>query len=128
MKQNLISQREYNSYRNHVNSHIRFAKKQYYRNAFLHVKNNIKATWSIINKVLTNGNSKKSHSIESIIFNNHTYTETYDICQVINENFSTVANKLRESIPISDVSFTQYLGEILNPALFSSHTVFFYDM
>ena len=118
-KQNLISQSEYNSYRNYVNSHIRFAKKQYYHNAFKNVKNDIKATWSIINKVLANRSRKKSQTVESLVFNNRTYTETYDICQVLNEHFSSVASKLHESIPLSDVSFTQYLNEIRNPALFT---------
>ena len=119
LKKGLISQREYNSYRNYVNSHIRFAKKQYYHNAFQNVKNNIKATWSIINKILAKSNGSKSQSIESIIFNDRTYSETYDICQVLNEHFSTVAKKLHESIPMSDVSFNHYLREVRNPSHFS---------
>ena len=35
---------------------------------------------------------------ESLIFNDHVYNETTDMCQTIDEDFSTVTKKLQEFI------------------------------
>ena len=59
-KQGAISDREYKNFRNVVNNQIRMAKKKYYKKIFNENKNNLKQTWSVINKVLSKKEKKQN--------------------------------------------------------------------
>ena len=91
VKQNFVSQWEYKSYRSHCNRHKIIAKKQHYFNSNQNVKNSIKITCVIINRVLINGCSNRAQRIESQIFSDHVHSGTAVIGQIINEKFSTFA-------------------------------------
>ena len=50
----------------HVNSHITFAMKQYYPNAFQTVKNSFEANLSNFYKIVENRDSKKTHCYRAL--------------------------------------------------------------
>ena len=112
-KRNLMSEREYKSFRNLVNNQIRTAKRQYYEKLFWDNKQNIKKTWSIVNSVLHKSSGNNKSDIKSILVNNVTYTDEYEICQQFNDYYSTIGKKVQETIPdtSTDDGFSNYMNE-----------------
>ena len=65
-----------NQYRNKVTGKIRAGKRQYYSRKFEILKNNVKATWKLINSILKPRNINQNKlAIKKIISNNTVYTE-----------------------------------------------------
>ena len=96
----LISLREYNVMKNRVTNIIRQAKRKYYEDLFEALKTNMKKTWSTINNIMSPQINKNKSLIKNIIFNDVTYTESFDIANIFNQHFSTVGKTIDESIPI----------------------------
>ena len=124
-KQNKMSKREYNYFRNLVNCQIRKSKLDYYRRIFSEIKNDLKQTWKVINKVLSTNRSRRNFSIKSLVFNDQLYTDDYQISQVLNEHFTTIAEKIRETLPSPTTAngFTQYLNQSTPSIPFTFHRV-----
>ena len=116
LQQNLISKREYNSFRNKVNNLIRKSKKVYYHQLFSRVKNDVKRTSISINEVLKSNPSNNKSAVISIVFNFETYSDELEVIQKFNEHFSNIAKKIYGSIPIvtARFNFVQYLADILS--------------
>ena len=57
--------------------------------------------------------SNNKSEIKSIIVNNVTYTDEYEICQQFNDYFSTIGKKVQETIPDTSTNddFSNYLNE-----------------
>ena len=83
-KTNLMSEREYKSFRNLVNTQIRTEKRQYYENIFWYINQNIEKTWSIVNSVLHRRSGNNKSEIKSILGSNVTYKDEYEIPQQFN--------------------------------------------
>ena len=65
------------------------------RKAFWDNKQNMKKTWSIVNSVLQKHSGNNKSEMKSIIVNNVTYTDVYDIWQQFNDYFSTIGKKVQ---------------------------------
>ena len=98
-QRNLISKPVYNSVRNAVTNKIKLAKKNFYLKRFNDCKSDMKKTWCIINSVFKSKSNFKSKQIESIIFNNETYTANSDIASAFNNHFASIAKRIEDSLP-----------------------------
>ena len=119
-RRNLMSKREYNAYRNKVNDDIRSSKRNYFHRLFHNIKNDVKKTWSTINNVLCGSSRKSKFEIKSIVFNNITYSDEQYIPQIFNQYFTSIAKKIKETMPDPPAgkSFSDYLSNISMPNSF----------
>ena len=100
---------EYSKYRNVLNAIIRGAKKMYIQQELNANKNNSKKIWDIL-LTHTRGQSTSHHFPGSFYDGEeHTITDHNLIANKFNLFFSTVGEKLQESIPISPNDPLQYL-------------------
>ena len=108
-KLNHISRISYSSFRNSVTTQIRQSKKQYFEKLFRDNCNSAKQTWQIINRIIKpNQNSKKPISCLEA---NGSYTEDeFEMAELLNSHFSTIAGNLVSSLGPSNYSYRRYLG------------------
>jgi len=120
VKQNKMPLNFYKKFRNHVTAQIRRSKKAYYFKRFELCKNNMKATWRLINSVIRPNGSNNRNTIKRILFNNVEYCGEAEIANVINTFFSEVGSNIAESLPESETNFNSYLtGDRPNSFFFS---------
>ena len=98
LKYNSITVQSYNQTRNEVTSLIRRSKLDYHKSLFERLKGNMKKTWHSINGIL--GKKKSRSSIMEIIHNENSYNHSKDIADIFNAHFSTIAQKIDDSIPV----------------------------
>ena len=60
----------YKRYKNKLVSVLRYAEKQYFRNKLNESKDDIKRTWTIMNKIIRRGNKVNRYISDSFIHNN----------------------------------------------------------
>ena len=100
----VVTRSEYNRYRNFVTDEIRKAKKLYFGDLFIQLRNNIRKTWSVISSVLKPFHqTQKNKGIKSIIFDNVIYERDEDISNLLNEHYSTIGKKISESFSSSNL-------------------------
>ena len=106
-KLGIIDEHLNRAYRNRLNTIIRQAKREYYRNVFNNCKNDMKRTWSAIRTLL----AKKTRptSVRSILVDGVAVGDASQICEHFNVYFSNVAEKLDRTIPQSDKSPLDYV-------------------
>ena len=82
-------------YRNMLHNLIRQKKRQFYDHKFDTVKFNAKATWKIINSILTKNDKKtEDYKIEN---NGEVIENKYDIANIFNNFFSTIGLQIHEA-------------------------------
>ena len=96
MKQGDFRQEPFRVFRNYVTNCLRNAKKQYYNNLFLSIKNNIKKTWQTINNTLKPFRSRNSNLIEKIVYNN-VETRGSEVSEAFNWHFASVGERINRS-------------------------------
>lgn len=77
-KNNTNYENDYKKYRNFLNKKLIFAKNNYFKNKFIENRNNIRATWQLINELT----GKKTTNIDISLLN-----------AFKNDDFSNIANK-----------------------------------
>ena len=96
--------------------------QEYYHNLVDETKNNPKAMWKTINKVL---HKNSNHTVtQNIIFKGTEFKAPLEISEAFNKHFTTVAPKLAEEVfsqPLDDP--LRYLGNEINNARFKLETV-----
>ena len=115
LKYNAITRQAYNQFRNDLNSLIRRSKLEYHNRLFDRFKNNMKKTWSSINGIL--GKNLSKSRIKSLLHEEILYDNSKDIADIFNAHFSTVAQKIDDSIPVpgpGNPAFTDYLNNTQN--------------
>ena len=112
-KRNLITRTEFTFIRNEVTSIIRNSKKSYYQDLFNNLKNDIKQTWQAINKIVSFKCSSK-RTIKELIFNNQTYTDNYDMGNLLNEHLSSLPINIQNPMHRNSASahFSNYLTNV----------------
>ena len=98
---------EYRRLRNKVTKAIREAKSNYYANKFETEANNSQKTWKTINNILKRGNTKKTNLLSK---DEIKITNPSDIANEFNHYFTTIADKLAESLPQTNMHFNHFLG------------------
>ena len=95
----------YQHMKNKVNYKIRKLKVNYYTNKITENKGNIKGTWKVL-KQLT-GKAKKSISIGKLTVDGEEILEKQEICNKLNQYFSSIVEKLSQYIETSTMSPVQ---------------------
>ena len=107
---------QYTYYRNRITTLTRLSKQKYYANYFLANINNMKKTWQVINKLLTN-RKRKSHTITALKDPRDNNLVTHNpsrIPNILNEHFATIGNKLTMKLsPRSN--YMDYLAKSKSP-------------
>ena len=110
-----------NVYKNLLTKVIRKAKQNYYHSSFEKCQNDVKKTWKLINTLLSSNPQKKS--IKSLLVNNEINSDHSIISQEFCNYFSSIANKLDQSIPqiqnsaVENVNFNIQNSLFLKPIL-----------
>ena len=84
-------------YRGILNKSIRYSKSSYYKRLIEARHHSTQKTWAVLNELL-NRKGKTVSAVNSIQYNNVTFSDDTDIANAFNDFFSTVGNKLGESI------------------------------
>ena len=104
----LTYEKTFKSFRNHVTSVIKLAKKNYHNSFFQDNARDPKRTWRFINNILGKGKQKLP---SSFIFNNNTVSDKYIIVNLFNKYFSTIGNNLASNNHDRQASYATYLSE-----------------
>ena len=100
--------RRFKIIRNKVVSITRTSKKLYFKSFFEENSKNLKKTWSGIKSVINIHNANKS-APKSLLVNGEVVKDPAKMANGLNDYFSTVAEKLQDSIHSRDLDFSKYL-------------------
>ena len=106
-----MSSIEYNRYRNFVTNQIRSAKNKYYIELFEKSRKDAKKSWKIINSLL-NKNSNSENKIAKLEVDGATLSDGREIAGAFNSFFSTIGEKIANSIPNSHVSHLDFMPNL----------------
>jgi len=118
-KLGFISKHHYVKYRNKLTSIVRQSKINYHNRAFNSNRNNVKKTWSLIKNIL---GTRPRESIKGILLDNELITDEVHMANIFNKYFSSVANELNSSIPVSHSCPMSYLNDNVLPSFFVTPT------
>jgi len=116
------SKENYLKYKNKLTKIIRAAEKKYYSDKFCYVKDNIRDTWKLINKVLneTTGSGHKP-TVTKIKDKNLVVNDPKVIADKFNEYFVNIGPNLAKNIPeIPNRSITDTLPQSVKNSIFLS--------
>lgn len=95
------SKDSYVTYKNKLTKIIRAAEKKYYSEKFDAVKDNIRDTWRLINKVLTDTTTARcKHTVAEIRCNDMIIDDPKTIVEKFNEYFVNIGPSLAKNIPV----------------------------
>ena len=112
-----------NSYKNVRNLYFHTLsrkKHEYYQQKFQPLRQKLKATWKMLNNIMSR--NKQNHNNSSVIISDNEVTDYQLIANKFNEYFSTVAEKLMEKIPHTNQNPLKYLENQPKSSLFLSAT------
>ncbi len=111
----------YHNYRNRLTATLRVSKKNFYAEKLESCKQNAKQTWNILNSIL--GRQSKSNPVMFNI-NNNSVLDPQVIADHFNSYFVNLGPNLASKIQTADVSFNEFLKNIISPvdSLFLSPT------
>ena len=89
----------YKKIRNKVNSTVKTLKREYYTDKIKAPEGNLKETWVIINKLVSQ--RSKTTTISSLSYGNQLIVTPQDIANKMNNFFCTVGDQLSKEIPDS---------------------------
>lgn len=118
-KLGIVSNAENNSYKNKVKSYIDKSKIAYYKKSFHENSKNLRATWKIINSLISNGVSNSN--IESILYEGLNYSKNDEIAEIFNNYFNSNATLLDDSLPTNHVDPLSYVPR-------NSHSMFLHPI
>ena len=104
-----ISWDKYKDYRNRYTKLVRLAKIKFYRDGFQSAGSNIRETWKLANQAMYRPSKKGNNSKVGPIKGCSSETET---AEAFNLFYSTIAQKLADQIPKTDISFHKYLPKV----------------
>lgn len=114
-KNNKIFESEYKKFRNSLNKKIHNAKNMYYKNKFLDNKNDMRATWQIINEII----GKKTSNLDETVIKNF----KNDNINVIINNFSTNFNdNVKKIIHDCNIKTSNNIETTLQNSMYLSYT------
>ena len=108
---------EYKNYRNNIVNLIRISKSNHYKHFFNTNINNSKNIWKGINELI-NLQDKNNVSNITLNINNKTETDPSITSNIFNNYFTTVADKIRNTIPKTIIKFNQFLKNSPNNSFF----------
>ena len=100
---------KFKTLRNLVNSKLRIAKFQYYKNKLSGCVGDARGTWEVINKVMKRKTGNNTNDIPCIDNNDVLLTDSLDIANAFNAHFSTIATTLSDKIIDNNLDPLTYL-------------------
>ena len=103
---------DWNAYkmaRNAVSCNLQKDKQLYYSNLLYKYKHNPKESWQTINGILGPGHNKSS--ISSIRQNDNIISGSNEIAKTFNEYFSTIGDKIANSVDSGNTHFSSYISK-----------------
>lgn len=119
-KPSSTNESKYKDFRNTLNTTIRNVKKQYFQRKFAAYRNNIKATWKLINLLLNKGGKRVSEM--QMKCNGELTTDSHEIANAFNSYFTQVGPNLDKLIPSNNSNFTNYLVNPCTNSIYFSAT------
>ena len=99
----------YKTARNVVSCTLQKDKQLYYSNLLYKYKHNPKESWQTINRILGRGHNKSS--ISSIRHNDNIISGSNEIAETFNEYFSTIGDKIANSVDSGNTHFSSYISK-----------------
>ena len=109
MRLGRVTSQSYKRFRNYVTGKIRQAKSEYFTNKFAMLRNNLRATWSVINSIVKGSKTNNSSHIKELNINGLTLKEPPLICDALNEYFAKIGKNINDSVPQVNVNFERYI-------------------
>ena len=114
-----VVSREYNNrHRNIINRKIRDEKIAYYSRMFNRYTNDMKKSWKLINELTCK--KPKSTSVNSLIVDGTEYNREGEVAEKFNDFFGSIAERLDNLLPASNLSPLEFLSNSINQSLFLS--------
>ena len=117
-RRGLISVTEYNSFRNFVTKQIRDAKNKYLTDLFEKFKKDTKNTWKEINNLIKGGNRFKDVGVECLDDEGCKVRGNERIAEIFNSHFSTIGQRISNTISCNERDHLQFLSHISMPNSF----------
>lgn len=109
-----INRQNFVTYRNRLSSLIRRAKKQYYERKLEEFKSNPAKLWKVLSSLIHR--SKSNNNLPNqFLYNDIPVSSPTEIANKFNDYFSSIASKLDDSVPNSDIDPMSYLTDFPTP-------------
>ena len=73
------------------------------------LRNNLRATWSVINSIVKGSKTNNSSHIKELNINGLTLKEPPMICDALNEYFVKIGKNINDSVPQVNINFERYI-------------------
>lgn len=113
---------KFKTYRNKLTTLIRISKKNHYHKLILNSKNDMKATWKVLNNILKRKRSVNNKCTDSFIDNGSEITDPQDIANGFCNFFTEIGPNLASKIPTVKNHFTDYLTNTNSETMFLKPT------
>ena len=120
-REQIIPYKVYNDFKNNLNKIKRSVKSQYYKNKFSQIHNDTKENWKMINEIMGRKKKQKSPDIVTDTLGND-ITDPMEISNQFCNYFSTIASKLDNVIPTSNVDPMHYMPEPVRNSFYAAPT------
>ena len=108
---------KYKTYKNKLNHLIRIAKRTYYDSKLEDAKNDLRATWKLLNEVKNNPSPPSSFKSDG-----KTITDPLDIADRFCKYFTNIGPNLASAIPtVNSATFRSFLGSRLSSYFSKTH-------
>ena len=92
----------FKTYRNLFNKIVKAAKKMHFDNLFKKFQSNLIETWRLINEVINKKPKKNQTSFSHLLHNNLKVTDSFEIANIFNEHFTSIAHTIANDIEPTD--------------------------
>jgi hypothetical protein len=101
----------YKNYKNKLTKVIRSSEKLYYENQFANLKDNIKGTWSLIKRIISDtGKIACTNNIDELLISGKIIKDKLLMANKFNEYFTIVGSSLAAKIPTIAGDFSIYVN------------------
>lgn len=102
LKLGLISRETNNAYRNCLNSVVRSAKRNYFKECFSRCRGDIRGTWRQIKDILVQSDTPSGKYVKKLIIDGNEISSDVDVANAFNDYYSNIARNLDSEIPLSN--------------------------
>ena len=97
-------------YRNKITSLVKYSKLNYYHDYFKTNSRNVKNIWAGIKQIITVKSKGLNNQVSKLVQNNQTITDPKEIATAFNKFFSSIGQKLADSIPVAGKDPLAFMG------------------
>ena len=118
-KKTLLSKMAHKTYRNILNSCLRQAKSNYFKELFDDKVNRVSKMWTVMGNIINPKKGKSNNLIKRIITDDdQSYFDDTDIANALNTHFCTVGKKTAAKIGSTSANFARYLKNPVEKSFF----------